>query len=190
MFQIFRKYLVLYKKLTLPGVGSFVVEDIPARLDFTNKTIYSPLSVIRFSLEVSSFDRYFFYFLSQELHIDEISAIRKFTDISYQLQRQLNSEGIAELPGIGTLRKEFEQTYTFHPAYSLQEYFPDVVAERVVRKNSSHTVRVGEDDRSSEEMLELLADEENVRNDRWWLYAILLAASGIGALIYYYHHVR
>ena len=82
MFQIFRKYLVLYKKLTLPGVGSFVVEDIPARLDFTNKTIYSPLSVIRFSLEVSSFDRYFFYFLSQELHIDEISAIRKFTDIS------------------------------------------------------------------------------------------------------------
>ena len=187
MYNCFRKYLALNKKLSLPGIGTLVLEDIPARLDFANKTIHSPLSVIRFSSDSTSFNHQFLDFISQELQVDEEDAFRKVTAILKQLQSNLDSSGMVELPGIGSFQKAYEKNYSFHSALSFQEYFPEVVAERIIRSDSNHNVRVGEEDKSRNEMQEILANNVSLKDNSWWIFAIILAIVGIVAILYRYY---
>jgi hypothetical protein len=184
MTESLYKYLILYKKLALPGIGYFTVEQVPARLDFANKQLHAPVPAIRFSTGTQQADRHFFDFLSADLQVTDLQAIQQFNETVLQLKQQLNSTGTLVLPFIGSLKKEFEGQFSFQPATSLQAYLPDINAERVLR-NETHTVMVGERERSSEEMRELLADTGN-RNGKWWIYAIILGVLGIAALIYYY----
>ncbi len=185
MFETLHKYLILNKKLHLPGIGVFVIDRLPAKLDFGNKIMEPPLPVIRFSLETSAADKYLYQFISRHLQLDEVSAIRQFNDLIFELKEKLTKEGTAALPGIGKLKKEFADTYTFQAAYTLKDYFPQVTAERVIRKNSEHTIRVGEDERTNTQMAAMLATEKHIK-DKWWLYAIILTVMGIIALAYYY----
>ncbi|BAV04612.1 hypothetical protein [Filimonas lacunae] len=132
-------------------------------------------------------------FLSEDLGLTEIDAIKQFNDLSFYLKNELGRGNEGKLPGIGTLRKEFGESYSFQPEQSVQQYFPDTVAERVVRKDATHEVKVGENIRSSNEMKEMLKDDEpsapastEPHHDKWWLYAIIMAIVALIALIYYF----
>lgn len=182
--QTLYKYLILNKKLALPGIGCFTVEQVPARLDFANKKMYPPISVIRFSGNKVQADRHFFAFVSDDLKINEVEAIQQFNNTILEIKKQMADNGTAVLPNIGSLRKEFADTYSFQPIASSDNYTPEVIAERVIR-NEAHTVKVGEAERTSEEMKEILADE-TTKKSRWWIYALVLALLGIGGLVYYY----
>lgn len=184
MMQTLYKYLILNKKLALPGIGYFTVEHVPARLDFANKKMYAPLSVIRFSTDKVQADRHFFAFVSDDLQVSEVDAIQQFNNVILEIKKQIAENGVAVLPNIGSLRKEFADTYSFQPISAAPDYAPEVTAERIIR-HEAHTVKVGEEERSSEEMKEILADEETPRSN-WWIYAAILAALGIGGLVYYY----
>jgi hypothetical protein len=186
MYNSLYKYLIFYKRLNLPNIGSFTVEHVPGRLDFLNKQLHSPIPVIRFSPDKNAAaEQQLFEFLAVDMGISELEAIKQFNDLSTQLKADLNQNSVAPLPGIGTLQKEFGDNYTFQPKASIQQYFPDAAAERVVRKEAIHTVRVGEDERSSDEMKGILADDETSA-DKWWMYALILGILGLGALVYYY----
>jgi nucleoid DNA-binding protein len=185
MYDSLYKYLILYKKLNIPGIGSFAIEQIPARLDFLNKQLHSPLPVIRFNLGNAVADKHFYDFLAKEKGLQEWEAIRQFNDLTFEIKNTVNSKGMVELPGIGTLKKEFTDTYSFQPAGSLQPYFPDVAAERIIRKNATHSVKVGDAEKSSTEMQELLAPEKP-KKSQWVKYAIILAVLGAAAIAYYY----
>ncbi|RFM27574.1 hypothetical protein [Deminuibacter soli] len=184
MMQTLYKYLILNKKLALPGIGYFTVEHVPARLDFASKKMYPPISVIRFSGDKVQADRHFFAFVSDDLQVNEVEAIQQFNNTLLEIKKQIADNGVAVLPQIGSLRKEFSNTYSFQPAASAGDYTPEVTAERVIR-HEAHTVKVGEAERTSEEMREMLADGGS-RKSRWWIYALILAALGGGAIAYYY----
>ena len=94
---------------------------------------------------------------------------------------------MVELPGIGSFQKAYEKNYSFHSALSFQEYFPEVVAERIIRSDSNHNVRVGEEDKSRNEMQEILANNVSLKDNSWWIFAIILAIVGIVAILYRYY---
>lgn len=185
MRNVLYNYLILNNRLAIPGVGVFTVEQVPARLDFVNKTLLAPLSVIRFSLEnINAADRQFYQFLARTLRVDETTAIRRFNDFAFDLKNDLATTGHAELPGIGKLIKAFSNTYTFHAENMDEEFFPEISVERVIREKTSHTILVGEAEKTSDEMLEILSDRS--ASNRWWIYAIILGVLGIGLITYYY----
>lgn len=201
MYNSLYKYLIFNKKMVIPGIGSFTVEHIPGRLDFLNKQLHSPMSVIRFSMDKNAIpEKSVYEFLAEDLAISEIDAIKQFNDLSFYLKDELSKGREGALPGIGKLKKEFGESYSFHPEQSVKQYFPDTVAERVVRKDATHDVKVGESVRSSNEMKKRLQkDEEPDRevavsndssaephHDKWWLYATILAIVALIALIYYF----
>jgi len=184
MHNLLHSYLLQYKRLSIPGVGSFTVEHIPARLDFPNKTLHPPLPVIRFNTDTAAADKQLFKYLSGQFNLNETEAIRHFNDFAFDFKNDITNNGEAVLPGIGKISKAFTNAYTFQPEASLHGYFPDLKVERVIRENVEHTIRVGEDEKTSTQMQELLAEEP--RKDLWWVYAIILAAIGIGAIVYYH----
>ena len=70
-------------------------------------------------------------------------------------------------------------------------YFPGITAERVIRKNVTHTVRVGEQEKTSEEMQTALHHQSpKAKKEKWWLTAAILAVIGIAAIIFYYTTYR
>jgi hypothetical protein len=184
MWQTLYEYFILYRKLTIPGIGSFQVEPLVARLDFANKLLHAPLPAVRFTHDHQQPDHFFIKYLSDHYRIDENEASKRFNDFSDSLHDEIEKNGTVTLKGIGKLKKEFAKTYSFHPFHETDRYFPDVKVERVIRKHSKHYIKVGEAQKTNVEMEELLQNESGA--DQWKRYALVLAITAIVAIVVYH----
>jgi nucleoid DNA-binding protein len=185
MYSAILKFLALHKHLSLPGIGYFNIEIKPAQIDFANRSITHAQNSIVFNNTKLPAEKKFFEFLSGELNIDEVQVIRNFTNFNSKLQDDLNSNNSLYFKGIGTLTKQTSNVLAFQPE-PVPEYFPVITAERVIRKNATHTIRVGEDEKTSEEMQTSLHQPKQIKKERWWIAATVLAALGIAAIAFYY----
>jgi nucleoid DNA-binding protein len=185
MYNAVKKFLALYHHLTLSGIGNFSVETAPSNIDFTNRSITSSHNKIVFSNDNLPAEKRFYKFISQELNIDEMQAEQGFADFTAQLQNNLNTENNIYLKDIGTLTKQSPDVIIFQ-SEDMPEYFPALTAERIIRKNVTHTVRVGEDEKTSDEMHTALHQPKKIKKERWWIAATILAVIGVAAIIFYY----
>ncbi len=184
MYGYLYKYLVLRKKLSLPGIGLFVADEVPARIDFVNKKLYPYLPVIRFTQGTALADKYFYRFIAIGLDVDELEAIQRFNEFTFHIKEQFSINGFVDFPGIGRLTKQFSNTYSFKPATSVQSFYPEVHAERVIRKNAGHLVKVGEDEISSLDMAGPV--EEGTSEKNWMIHVLVLALISALVIAYYY----
>jgi hypothetical protein len=184
MYGYLYKYLILHKKLSLPGIGVFKIDQVPSRIDFVNKKLYPFSPIIRFTQGTSLADKYFYPFIAAGYNIDELEAIQRFNEFLFHLKEQFSLNGYVDFPGMGRLTRQFSNTYTFKPDNFVQSLYPDVHAERVVRKNEGHTVKIGEDEVHSHELLQ--KEEAKKKMPAWVIYAIILTVLGVGAIAYYY----
>jgi hypothetical protein len=185
MYGYLYKYLSLHSKLSLPGIGQFTTDQVPSRIDFVNKRLYPYMPVIRFTQGTPMADKFFYSFIAQGFGIDDLEAIQKFNEFIFYLKEQFTLHGFVDFPGIGRLTKQFSNTYSFKPINNIQHFYPDIHAERVIRKNIPHTIKIGEEEVSSFDVL----DEAAVQNDEeksWKIYALALALVAAMTIAYYY----
>jgi nucleoid DNA-binding protein len=185
MYNLVLKYLSQHQHLVLPGIGYFSVDTKPAQIDLAARIITSPQKNIVFTGDKLPAEKKFYDFLADELKTDEVQAIRLFTDFTSQLQDKLNRKNDIYFKGIGTLTKQTSNVVLFQPDET-PGFFPELTAERVIRKNVTHTVRVGEHEKTSEEMQAALNQPQTIKKERWWVAAAILAAIGIAAIVLYY----
>ena len=186
MYKAVRKFLALNHHLALPGIGNFTVEKAPAQIDIANRIIIPPTTLVKFNNEKLPAEKFFYNFLAHELDLDEAQAVRQFTDFTTQLQSDLQDGKPVVLRGIGELRKQTTNVLNFQPGI-LPQYYPVLIAERVIRKNATHTIRVGEQEKTSDEMQTALhVKEKTVHEEKWWIPAAILAVIGILGIAYYY----
>lgn len=189
MFQSLYKYLVLYKKVTVPGLGVFYLERIAAKLDFVNKIFVAPTAKIGFKHDVSANDTYIYTFLSHEQTINLSEATNLYNDFAHNLKESLTKHQTIELPGIGVLSQSREGELNFKETAQINCYFPPASAERVLRENTEHHILVGSRKRTNKEMKKMLFKEleaSSQDNDYWWIFAIALGLIGIATIVYYY----
>ena len=183
MYQYLAKYFSLNKKLVLPGIGLLNASAKPSQLEFVEKTLHAPVYAISFQQDENVTDYHFISFLSKEINVSEHDAGNRFSNFIQQLINKLQAGLALQLPGLGLLSKN-DDAYNFISTDTLQQLYLGVSAERVIRQNAQHTVRVGEDHKTSTEMYEILHKEAT--HDRWWIAAIVLSVVGIAAILYYY----
>ena len=185
MYKAIRKFLALHHHLSLPGIGNFSVEGCAAQIDIANRVINPPSNKINFSNEKLPPEKFFYNFLAHELNVDEVHAVRSFTDFTTQLQTDFQQNKQVSLKGIGELKQSNDEII-FEPE-TMNEYLPELAAERVIRKNATHMVKVGEQEKTSVEMQSALNVQEKViLEDRWWIPALVFALLGIAGIAYYY----
>ncbi len=184
MDQYLLKYFSINRSLALPGIGFFYTETKPAVLDFVNKTLQAPVTEVVYSNETNDDGEKLCGFISKESGLSTTDAVGRFNQYVQQIKQQLETGAVIELQGIGTLSKK-EGNYSFTPGLNIQNFFPGIIAERVIRQNAEHNVRVGEDNKTSTEMHVSLARQE-VKKERWWIAALVLGAIGIAVIAYYY----
>lgn len=183
MYQYLAKYFSLHKRMVLPGIGILTAETKPSHLEFIEKTLHGPIASIAFRQDENIDDKHFIAFLSKEINATEKDATRRFEHFMYHLNAALQSGQTYNLPGIGILWGN-EHGVRFTCTDVLQQLLPGVTAEKVIRQHAQHTIRVGEDHKTSNEMEALL--QRTVEQDRWWIGAVVLGVLGVGAILYYY----
>ncbi len=118
-----------------------------------------PKTEIKFSNEKLPAEKFFYNFLARELSTDEVQAVRRFTDFTAQLQTNIQDDKPIVLNGIGELKKQTTNVINFQPEI-MPEYYPALTAERVIRKNATHIIKVGEEEKTSDEMQTALNIQE------------------------------
>ncbi len=185
MYNAVKKFFALHHHLVLPGIGNFLVEKEPAEIDFINRRVTPLQHNIAFNNDKRQPEEKFFHFLSGELNTDHLQAKHYFAGFIEKLRDQLDQKNSIYFKGIGTLTKQAQNLVAFQPEV-LPEYFPVLTAERVIRKNVVHSVRVGEEQKTSHEMHSALQNTAILKKEKWWIAATVLGAIGIAAIIFYY----
>lgn len=139
MFALLTQYLFHYKQVSIPGVGSFVLEQKPAELNFVEKIINPPSYQIRFSQD-GQVDENLLQFIGNTSQVDAATAREKLEDFGSSLKRKIH-EAPFTWKGIGQL--EYRDSVVFHPKLYDDALTP-VPAHRVIREHVQHTVWVGE----------------------------------------------
>ena len=181
MVDLIVRFLSTHKRVSLKGIGSFSVEHLPARLDFPNRLLHAPETILHFTAEAED-DTVFEQWLVQELRqsSDEIKTLRQnFTE---EFKRILTSKNEVEFAGLGRFEKDGNQLIHFTSAFETIVGMP-VVAEKIIRKNTQHSIRVGEEEKTNVEMEELLLRKHRKPLNLWWLIAIALFVSALVAIL-------
>lgn len=183
MVDLVARYLSFRKQLSLQGIGTFSVEQLPARLDFPNRLLHAPQSLLHFSSTAQP-DEEFEHWLSEELHISHTAVKEQQQILLANFQHGLSEKNAVEWKGIGAFTKDENKILHFTSAFETEVTEP-VKAEKVIRKNAEHLVRVGEDEKTNTEMEELLFGNQKKTYKSFWFIALALLLIGIVAIWYH-----
>lgn len=168
MYQIIAPSLFQNKICRLPGIGTLKMVAHSAETDFVNTSIKSPAETIDFIAESKG-----------------ENVFNEFSAMSEILLQKLNQEGSYLLDGIGTFTKDMDGKINFAAVSIDPVFIPAVTAERVIRQDASHAILVGDQHTTNHQMTEYYS-EQAPANNRWWVWALILAAVGIAALLLYF----
>ncbi len=193
MLASFCKYLILYKKAIMPGVGVFTVTKKPALYDADSGVFSAPLSEVHFAEGNAMADKQFYNFLKSEHQIDEVSAIRQFNEFSCVLWEGLHAKKVIDFPAIGSLVVNREGVLVFNPIENGFVLFPDIKSNQAAFIQPDIVQPKIEATKPKKETpvkivkVSTGGDEATVApKNYWWVVAIGLAIVSIAAIVYYY----
>ena len=153
MLKAVTDYLLQYRQVTIPFIGSFELKHVPAQLDFASRLILSPsTTVVYASNDEVSEQQLIDMRGGDSLTADEIKV--QLQTLGKQLRSSL-ANGTFQWHGIGQLEQE-GTALLFHS--TLEMKLAPVAAHKVMRENVSHAVTVGDKEIQSHEAGVLLQD--------------------------------
>lgn len=190
LYELFYKYLILNGRASMPGIGTFGVEQVPATMDFENKKLTPPTQNIKIESYEIATDIYSLYnYLAKELGVNESEAARRFQEFTHDIEKQIAGSGTLLLPGIGKIRKEFSG-YVVDAETESKQVLPDLWITKTQAATTNlmdiyanvqpSIIKQSNFDGNSEKLV------TKEKEDYWWVIAIVLAIMGLGALLYYY----
>jgi hypothetical protein len=173
MYTELYQYLINYKQLSVPGIGTFLLNRNPAEVDFPNKRINPPSWSVSFRSPASPASNSFFYWLGHILGVSEREAVIRFNDFAFDMRKQIINGSSINWKGVGIFTKGLAGEIRFSPEEGGLVTEKPVPAEKVIRERSDHMVRVGEDERTSAEMVEMLSQSDD-KKSYWWAWALVV----------------
>ena len=176
------EFLVLNKKLSLPGIGTIGLRRNPSQLDFTNKQFSPPTFYFVIESTDDKPSKNFFEWLSSSYGISEWDAVRALNDFSFSVRNKVSEAGEMNWEGVGMFRRDETGNLKLDPPFIVLQSQQPVHAQKVIREKFEHTVLVGEQEKSSVEMAEYFAEEAPKKNYMWIIAVVLtvLAVMFIG----------
>jgi hypothetical protein len=189
MYGALYQYLVLHKQLNIPGIGTFQVERKPADIDFIGKVVNPPAYTVALHHGNTTASKKVFSWLSDVFNISERDALSRFNDFAFELRDKVMAGDKLQWDGVGILSKGMAGEIRFDASLRGMTIGEPIPANKVIRENAQHTVRVGEDQKTSTEMMERLAPEEEKRS-YWWAAALIIGLLALFFLAWYFSSRR
>ena len=188
MFQVLNAYLFQHRSISIPGLGTIYMETLPASVDVADRTILPPHYHFRFDKYFDAPDREFFAYLASQRNILDFEAIRWYNEFSSQLRNRIRSEELVNWEGVGILKKDETGNMLFESATADNLFMAPTPAMRVNRQNESHTLLVGDQEKTNFEMNEWLSEEAaGKKRGSWWIMALVLAILALALLAWHFY---
>lgn len=185
MYKELYQYLVLHQQLNIPGVGVFQLERKPADVDFANKIVNPPSYTLALHHGTAAVPAKQVHWLADLLNVSEVDVMERITSFAAQLKNEIISGKKLEWNGVGTLSKGLAGEIRFEAELKDNPAGEPVPAAKVIREKAAHTVRVGEDEKTSEEMIEMLAPIERKRSYEW-VMTLIVAVLALAFLVWHF----
>ena len=179
------EFLLLHKKLSLPGIGTISLCQTPAQHDFPNKQFIAPASFFNIDARDDKPSKRLFDWLSSSLNITEWEAIKFVNDFSFDLKKKLSESGEVRWEKVGVIHRNDNGELKLDPPNISLQSEPPIIAEKVIRVRAEHAVLVGEKEKTSVEMEEYLAGTPAKKNYSW-LIAVILAVLAVMFIGWYF----
>jgi nucleoid DNA-binding protein len=189
MVDVLRKYLANQQQISIKGVGTISVEQLPARVDFPNQLLYPPETILHFS-KLAHHDEAFCRWLSRELQVSEIQAVNDYQSFADEMLKELNENKKMSWNGVGEFVKSENGLINFNPAIQNTSVAKPIAAKKIIRQGAEHYIRVGEDERTNTEMQEILLGDEKKLYKSWWLAAVILLLTALIIIVVYLSNVK
>jgi len=118
--------------------------------------------------------RDFFSWLAHALDITDREASFRFNDFAFEMKKQVSEGMDINWNAVGSIKKGQGADVKFTPFASAVILEKSIIAEKVIREKPEHMVRVGEDQKTSVEMTEMLSHKEK-KKEFWWAFALAVA---------------
>ncbi|MEO7313124.1 MAG: hypothetical protein ABIX01_22255 [Chitinophagaceae bacterium] len=179
MFALLHQYLIENSKLHLPGIGTLEFAELPGRLEVADKLLMAPKKILRLNNAMEPGNKHgLMGFLSRTLNISEEHAYSVFQQFMDSVRNTLGTKRILYWDNLGAFQKDETGTIQFVQTSDIDQYTPPVSAERMIRQNAEHSMKVGETETTNTAMQEYYHGDETepAKKDYWWVWAIVIFA--------------
>ena len=179
MQDILYEFLLLNKKLSLPGIGTISLCQNSAQHDLPNKQFTAPSFYFIIESRNDKPSKKLFDWISSSLGTTEWEAIKSVNDFSFVLKKKLSENGEVNWENVGMIRRDNNGDLKLDQQNILLQSEQPVIVEKVIRIKAEHTVLVGEQEKTSVEMEEYFSGSPARKNYTWLIVAILTALAVI-----------
>jgi hypothetical protein len=196
MYELIYKFLIKYRTIDLPGIGTFTLRVQPAQSRFVDQSFLPPKYYVAFEQDHAVDDvdareqgavtqeriapsRKVFSWIADNYGLTDKEAIIRFNEFLFELRKELDAGKKIVWSGIGTLEKDAGGEIKFNGDKNALPWLQQTVAKKVIRENAEHTMLVGETEKTSAQMSEILLNPRSIKDKRayWWVWplAVIIA---------------
>ncbi len=174
MYQQLYRYLVQHQQLQLPGIGTLAIQQADAEMNIADHSVTAGTYQLNLHKDHTvTAPAKLYNWVAGVLGITEREAIVQYNDFVFDLQQQLKNGATINWQQVGVLTAGLGGEIKFESAVKQYTAGHAVTAHKVKRDQALHTIRVGEQEKTSAEMIEMLAPQAATR-DPWMIIAYVL----------------
>jgi hypothetical protein len=165
VFNQLTKYLLQYKRVSIPNVGTILLVQQPPQLDVADKTIQPPTYTAELR-DDETVSEHQLNFLSAIMRQEKESIHHSLNSLGLWLREKVRGNGF-EWKGIGIIRAPG------HPLSLPVGILETIPAQRVLRQDAEHSVLVGDQQLTSTQIAGRKAEEETARGTKRSIFVIV-----------------
>jgi hypothetical protein len=177
MHECLYRFLIKFKKLDLPGIGTIALHLQSSRSEFTDR-IFSPPGYF-FTLEKEDEIPMgkLFSWLASHSGITDSEAVIRFNEFIFDLTRRLKEGKEIHWQKVGSFQKELTGEIRFTSVKEEFRWLENVPGQKIIRNNVEHRMLVGEVEKTSTEMNKLLNSVKDEKKYSWWVWPVAIVVA-------------
>lgn len=189
MQELINSFIIQSKECRLRGIGKFQSVIHPAQGDIASKQITPPVEEKIFTPKEERISDELVKYAAAKNNISIEEAFEKIKEWCAETRSKLKNGEEIFFPSLGFLKTNQSGNISFQ-ALKVFPFYQPITVERVVHKNSTHNVLVGDKETNSSVMTRFYNDEEmpdNVKKNTWKMISIALFVIALLLLIFYFY---
>lgn len=177
VLSLLTKYLLQYRRLSIPNVGTFELVQQPAEFNVVDKLVLPPKFLLNWNHN-DSLPEHQLSYLAASVKTDKEAVRDELEQFGKKFKTKVERETFS-WKGIGTLKKD-NDTVVIEKEWLQADGLDAVPAHRILRENVEHSMLVGDQQMTSQEVTDSLTTSDKKRSYvviiGWILFILALLA--------------
>ena len=187
MQELITSFIIQSKECKLADIGKFKKIYKSAASDIANQQILPATTDLSFTGREEKISDDLVKYVADRKRISTSEALKEIKDWCADTKAKLKNGETILFESLGVLKREAFAN-VFIPSENAIQFFEPVPAERVIHKNSEHTMLVGDKETTSSIMSQFYQVEETAaKSNAWKITAIILLAIALVLLFFYFY---